>query len=78
LTTKQHQIKFLKTRKTNRTKNRPDVQKLHLDRVPSSSVRTARISKYTTVVHNTAQNSSDNLCAYPQDNRHSSDHRMTQ
>jgi len=31
------------------------------------------VSLCTTVVHNTAQNSSDNLPSYPPDNHHSSD-----
>jgi len=32
-----------------------------------------RVSLRTTVVHNTAQNSSDNVPSYPPDNHHSSD-----
>jgi len=41
----------------------------------SSLARTAHISVHiTTVVHNTAQNSSDNLPSYPPDNHYTSDY----
>jgi len=40
---------------------------------PGNLSGTTTESKYTTVLHNTAQNSSDNLPSYPPDNHHSSD-----
>jgi len=56
-------------------------EKLILNLNQQASLRTTHVSVslYTTVVHNTKQNSSDNFSSYPPDSHHSSDnikHRM--